>query len=540
MNRITAFFASLLIVLANSLFSQTPIGLSYDLNGNPMNGFYDALTYSHQKSINYTHYATSYEIGYYYDKELNKVEGLIKFDDDKILFKNKNGAGGKKLKPDEINSFIIGIDSFYVTSNFYYKEKLRTESEFVQYITSIDTLIFVKNYNFPSSVSQTYGENPAVVETYLVQLKNSDEWDNFSDFNFRRTADKYFGHIPFLSEKIKIGDFAKDNPQALIKIADYYHRYQNGQPIYFDTYWQELTGQNNSEYLSIIDLKEDSIWTMSYFHDDIKIYEGNYSSLFPNIKNGEFITYYSNGNQRSKTYYENNELKENKVFYPNGKLKYDYNIIVDYGSKNKIDRILYTRAFSPDGEDLINNGLSRFIEKDTIKAGYEYHTFFRDQKVHSAFRMLEKDTVYLLTDPEFNFKLTSLQNEFTKFMYEVNIDIALSENAQGTILVSLVIDPKGKVIDFRILNSLNGQLDRAVESFILNRVYRKDELGHKFKSFEKHFCEVVIPFKFDIIRYYRAPTYNNQNLYFMNHMNQQMMHQNMLDNIKPPSFPSFH
>lgn len=545
MNRIAAFFASLLIVLTNTLFSQTPIGFNYDLNGKPLNGYYDALTYSHQKSIIYSHNSNSFEIGYYYDNDLNKVEGLIKFDDDKILFKNRNGTGREKLKPDEINSFIIGIDSFYVTSNFYYKDKLRTKSEFVQYITTIDTLIFAKNYNFPSGVSQTYGGNPPVVETYLVQMKNSNEWDNFSEFNFRKTADKYFGHIPFLSEKIKIGDFDDNNPRSLIKMADYYYRYQNGQPIYLDKYWQELTGEKNSMYKSSIDNKEDSIWTISYFHDDIKIYQGNYSSFFPNLRDGVFISYYSNGNERSRTYYKNNKQKENKLFYPNGKLKYHYNIIGDSTSKKNINRVLYTTALSPDGEELINNGLSRYIEKDTIKAGYEYQTFFRDKKIHSVFRMMKKDTVYLLTDPEYNFKLNSLQDKFTRFMGEMNIDEALSENAQGTVLVSFVIDPKGNVLDYRILNSINGQLDLTVKSFVLNRVYRKDELGHKFKPFKihrkKHFCEVVIPFEFDIVRYYRALAYNNQNLNFHNQMMmQQMMHQNNLDHINPPSFPSFH
>jgi hypothetical protein len=125
------FISIMLLVTFYSTYSQIPVGLKYDCNGYAFNGYYDPLTYSPDKKISIVHNSDSYEVGYYYDSVGNKINGLIKFENEKIFFKKGNAEFRDKIKPEQIKNFVIGVDSFFVISNFYYKNRKMTDPEFV-------------------------------------------------------------------------------------------------------------------------------------------------------------------------------------------------------------------------------------------------------------------------------------------------------------------------------------------------------------------------------------------------------------------------
>jgi hypothetical protein len=160
-----------------------------------------------------------------------------------------------------------------------------------------------------------------------------------------------------------------------------------------------------------------------------------------------------------------------------------------------------------------------------------YFGKFSDNELISSYSISNGDTVFQITKPDNNFKIKSLQEEFNSYMYQKKYDEALSVNAQGSILVSLVIDKKGKVANYTVLNNIHPEIDMLVDNFIKSRFLPGALYPFKFKPYyinkTKQCIEVVIPLEFSINRFYRKPVnYNNfNNLFWM--QNQQMVNEYM-------------
>ncbi|WP_018629854.1 hypothetical protein [Niabella aurantiaca] len=56
----------LLGFLSATLYAQVPVGLKYDVNGIPLNGYFDPLIYNPEEKITGIYYSDAYEKGYYY------------------------------------------------------------------------------------------------------------------------------------------------------------------------------------------------------------------------------------------------------------------------------------------------------------------------------------------------------------------------------------------------------------------------------------------------------------------------------------------
>src|SRR5512133_2189698 len=131
-------FLIILFIGTNLLYSQVPIGVKFDINGQNMNGYYDPLVYSPDKKVSVLHFSESYEYGYYYNKAGEKIKGQILFDSDMILFKKKSDDIREKIMPDEIKCCVIGVDSFLAISNYYFKNKFETDHKFAQFIAGFN------------------------------------------------------------------------------------------------------------------------------------------------------------------------------------------------------------------------------------------------------------------------------------------------------------------------------------------------------------------------------------------------------------------
>ena len=523
----------------NSIDAQIEIGIKHDLNGISLNGYFDPIIYSPEKKIFKVHGSSSYDPGYYYDKQGNQVFGQIKFDNNKIWYWNKKSARGTKFKPDSINSFIIGIDSFLVVSNFSIKNTLKEKEEYAQYITEFNDITVLKHYNIKRDF---YGDISTLIETYLIKHNGASKWDCFSKKNYKTIALKYFGDIPYLKTKISTDKYDKNKILSLIKEAEYYYKFQNQEIVRFDKYWQEVRKSIKSEYSAkIIDIK-DSIWTFEYYKDSTKIYRVDYSSFYPNTKNGDFTAFYQNGNTRQIISYSDNKPGEIKTYKKNGLLSTHYEMILnedEYSSKIDID-IKYNVVNDSLKTNILNSNKKSFLSLYDEVTGFVYKYKYNSNELHSVYRLLDKDTVFQITNPDYNFKINSLQKKFDYFMSEKNYDDSLSENPQGMILVSFLIDPKGYVVESTILNKVHPELDELVNKFINSNLLHNSKYRYKFKPFKKdkirRYCEVVIPFDFSVNRFYRKPV----NYYHFNHwqFHNQMIHQQMMNSIKLPTTPS--
>lgn len=520
------------LVTINSVNAQIPIGVKYDINGIPLNGYFDPIIYSPDKKISKVHNSDSYEVGYYYDSLGNKIDGLIKFENDKIYFMKKEEDSRIKIKPNEIRHFVIGVDSFFVIDKFHFKNRIKEKPEFVQYITEFNDHTYAKHYHFTSEISQYYVMQPPIIETFMVKHNDSLIWDNFPDKNtFKERALKYFNHIPYLKDKIISGEYHSENMLSVIKMAEYFDKYNKSKAIFYDKYWQEVRGSDKATYTAIISDKVDSIWTFEYYKDNMKIYKGSYSSFYPNTKNGDFIAYYPNGQTRQIVSFSNNKPKEVKTFSDNGLLKTNYKIIEnEYVFETDTD-IKYLTVNDSTGKNILKSNNSSVLQLYDDVSGFQYNSTFKLEELSSVQRILGNVNVFQITNPDYDFKIKSLQRKFNTFMSEKKYDNALSENAQGIILVYFLLDNKGKIMESNLLNKIHPEIDDLVQSFLkTNLKFRPYKINK-----EKKYCEVVIPFEFSVNRFYRAPV-NYNHFHHMNFHNQ-MMHHNYRPTI-PTRMPT--
>lgn len=170
-----------------------------------------------------------------------------------------------------------------------------------------------------------------------------------------------------------------------------------------------------------------------------------------------------------------------------------------------------------------------------------YSRQYYKNKLASSFRVINTDTVYQVIDPSYNFRIKSLQQSLNNYIERNDYNEykeALSVDAQGIILTSFLIDKKGHVVSFNMLNSIHPELDKLVNDFYYLKFKAVDKPHLRFKPFKKynkrHYCEVVIPFEFRINRFYRKPSYFHYDPFW--HQN----HYNMMNNMRPtiPRFPA--
>lgn len=63
----------LIVIFCTKISAQIAVGTKHDLNGIPLDGYYDPILYAPNYKINKTNYLLNkYQYGYYYDASQNK------------------------------------------------------------------------------------------------------------------------------------------------------------------------------------------------------------------------------------------------------------------------------------------------------------------------------------------------------------------------------------------------------------------------------------------------------------------------------------
>ncbi len=504
----------LLLVISFS-YAQIPIGLKYDVNSVPFNGYYDALTYNPEKSIANVYTVENFDNGYYFTKAKKKIEGLISYDSNKIWFKKNEGAESIKIKANEIAGFVIGLDSFYCVSKYKNGNVLKRSIKLVQQIATTDNFVFLKSYHKYQGVFKA---------DYSVKTKGTGEWEFFyNDYEFKNMALKYFKDIPYLEDKLKSKEYGFDDIMSLMKMTGYIESYNAKIPIYYDKYWQETKEKKRAVYFAKISAIKDSVWTLDYYKDKTKLYQGNYTSFYPNVKTGDFTAYYPDGSVRQITTYLDDKPKEVKSYRENGDLDKHYKYVERHTIKGAYQAIEYVTVNDASGKNIIDEyDRTAIVIHDAIDS-LDYTNEYENYRLVSSYRLKGKDTIYKIVDRTYDIKLGSLQRKFNSFMEGKDFNTALSENAQGIIFVNVVLSPKGTVIKAVILNKVQIEFDQITSYFVKTKLLAK---GNHFKFIaykkgkNKQYSEFVIPIAFSINRYYHP---SSANLHYFNRF--------MLDNM---------
>lgn len=548
MKQLSAFLfaVSLLLQTTTFLMAQTPVGHYFDLGTSLIHGYLDPMVYKPSKSLNIPFYADNgYRSGYYYDKENKKHEGGIMFGASMNFIEDKKNKKSKKqvLIPEEVNAIVILEDSFFVHKHI---NKWDTRQYFSQNIGTFKEYSFIRSFYYSNGISAMY----------KVNKKGTDEWVQFPkrDKKFLEFALKYFGHIPYLAEKIKNKEFGKNNIVTLIKTAEYYEKYNSGQKIlYFDKYWHTIDKKEEAYYYAKMVNLEDSLWTLDYFHNDKKIYTIQYSHFFPHTKQGIFTAYYENGKVRQKIIYDNNKAQNITTYFMNGKQHTEYRIkrIKKAYEQTEIYNIaIYSSVQDSTGKELLDSeGVGIEIFTDEVSGSSIVNQYEKKQLVKS-YSIIDGEKIYRVAYPLFEQYVMSVQKKFKRFLdknlfyRDGKLDPANEENVRGTILCLTRVNEKGKVISMRPLNKLHPAVDLVVNQFTYTHGFPRSNYPIKLKRYKVDRkavqYEVVIPIIFKPVKF---RTYRNDNSSW--HTQQMMMDnmrqtQQMIQNSIPmPKIPTF-
>lgn len=487
------------------LQSQDHVGQHVDIGGQIIHDYIDFMDYNPSYGLRKTVYGTNFERGHYYDISGSKVEGLIRYNKNSISYQ-KNADGKKqRLNAKKIKAIVLGIDSFYVSQNFIIERRIdrviRTEPAIVHHIASFDSLDFAKHYFFPLN------QNAEINTTYLVRKAGTNRWTSFpkKKKKFKPVALRYFGKYPNLKSKIENSKMGEPDMMTLIKTAEYEHKYLNNESILFDDYWNE-TSNNKARKKAVIINKEDSVFTIEYYIDVKRYVRASVTSFYPNMYVGKLMVYNPDGTVRKQIDHADPDKVVSTIYSDDGTEQYEFfndERTIGYDETKRIEKFNFVK--SKDGSEAMQEVIKKENENDRI-----IHHFFKDSILVRSYEIDQGDTLFHVLDPDgkFNFKTNKLSGRLDNVTFN-DIESAIQENAQGYALIRLVIDKKGKVYKYSLLNSIHEEVDRHINTFLEQQVAVSSSLPFTFKKYKINKSAVnyvlVIPFEFKINRFYRSP-----------------------------------
>ncbi len=558
-------------MFSSSVNAQLAVGFEFDASGNPMDGYFDELSYQSDDPVHITHNSDSFEKGAIYDLNGNKTEGLIKYENKKILFKVDDFVYRDKIKPDSLIGLTVGVDSFIVINNFYYKGSLKKEKQFAQLIAEVEGDQFVKYYKFNNVRLQG---TPPIVISYLGKKKEDNIWYELKGNKLKHHGSKFFGLVQDFNQRLKAGKFDESgsllwltekfpnfygksgwqgyqptNPPkpieeekvyGLIKELEYLNKYRKGRELNFDTHWSEIKKTNSSgKTAKIIGISKNG-WELHYYQEGKKVYEINYSSLFPHEREGLFKAF-EDGKLVKEVKYSENEPQKVSIFH-NESLLYEYFLAPirnSYG--DKIGKEVVYKSIYNQGEDLLANYINGVYNWTDPITDLQYTYDIREGRLVSSYRLENDKKIYQITNADQKLKINKLQRDITVDINTEELQSTLIENAQGTVLVKVLINPDGKADNYKVLGSIHPEFDKVLKDYLDSNILEHANFRITFKALkvkkEKVFFETYIPIQFSINKFYRPAGTNNS--WHMNHI-MMMQHQQLM--IQPayiPSPPSF-
>ena len=510
-------------------FNNYKIGYYFDIKGQPIDGYFDC-SYAPEKSlyVDYT-YWDYFSPGYYYNRKGEKITGLLKYSPSGQDFRSGKNERNEIITTHNCLGFRIGIDSFAIIKNFDVEKDLfklhRNRKKFALVIDKIDSLTF---YGYIQNNSRQTDF------TYLVKTDGSDNYISFSKNHdkFKKTATKIFHDFDALVEGIKDEKYTEDDIPSMIKMLKYKRYYERQRKVYFSKSWDETEKEDSAAFYAQIESLEDSVFHITYyFMNSVKIYEGDFTSLYPHKKMGEFVFYYPDGKVRKRITYQNNLPSALTDYFNNGNIHREYSFIKDSPGNKK--HITYMQVYDISGNKLLDNkgnGAEKFSDPvNHRQVTYEYQNhaladaYYFDARGNKIFQFCEKNAKL-----RFRGILQLVVNH--KIDYP---DASVINNNHGKMLVRCIIQPSGKARDFKIIRSVDAHCDSIVKDFIMHYAYKFHWKAGTYHG-EKIAQEVVIPFDFSLTNY--ISYYNNYNSYFYN-SGWSQMYNPQISNSPPPQMP---
>lgn len=240
--------------------------------------------------------------------------------------------------------------------------------------------------------------------------------------------------------------------------------------VYYDNNWNQ-TSHENARYFRLIEIDTTRIlfFVKDFYIDKIPQMQGAYRSINPDVKIGDFIYWYHNGQEKIKCHFENGYLEGPYYeWYENGILKSEKNYIrgkLDgmvkiWNNKGILNKNVEYKNGLKHGQFLTYYDNGQPVRKDI----YKNDVMIRGK----CFTPEGKDTVYFdyFTMPEFNGGLKGFKNFILeKLTYP---DTARLNDEEGNVHVRFTVGKDGHV---KGINVIKG-----------DKVYFNEEVIHAVAS----------------------------------------------------------
>jgi Periplasmic protein TonB, links inner and outer membranes len=520
----------LLISISNITFfasgqveiNQKEFGQLYDINGLPLNNYCD-LDYNPEKVLKISNVVDeTYRPGVYYDSLGLKHEGLISIDQFNYEFSFKTKSSQPVvLKPGSCLGIKMGLDSFAVINGFEiqraFKKSLITEMSFAEVIAKTQHYTLFKHTRFAF--------DRTTIETFVIKTDTSNQMVSF--FN-KESLIRYFGDCKVLKKQIQNERFKVNDLPSISKIHEYAEKYEHHKRIFYSDSWDEQDDSLHAVYYATISNLKDTLWELDFFdRQGTALFQGNYTSFAPALKQGIFTWYSLDGKVRKKIAYKNDKIENIVEYFPNANPHYIY--------KFKYNKVIFDRVLTPEGKDVLDKtGAGKEEVFDSI-LNRTVTKRYDDHKLVMCAYMNGKDLVMLQCDQNARIKsFVSLQSKLKKDV--VYPKSALQGNLHGVVLIEFTVDASGNTINFKIAKGLNNDCDEQIRRFLNDPKTKITWSPAKYKD-NPFMHEVVVPFYFEISGFTVG---NSKSFYFDNWMwRQQWQQQFMQPKIKLPQMPSY-
>ncbi len=517
-------FYLLAITFSCSSFGQNlipnyEIGCYFDFNKQLINGYYD-FDYEPEKSLD-----VSYVIednltdGYYINSDGIKKTGFLKFNNpgyDLTFKSNKDDKNKEIIKVENCKNFVIGIDTMFVVPKNEFIGENFSKNVFVKFFEKVDGLKF-----FIYKHLQGNGYSP---NRYFVQKANESGNIIFptNANKFKKMAAEIFASDSFLKKAIEQGKFKEKDIPSMIKIYKYRQLFTKNAKIYFNSSWDETNSPKESSYYAKIESVKDSIFHLSYFfNNDVKIYEGDFTSFYPHKKRGVFVFYYPNGKIRKKVKYVDNKPKSAIEYFINGEIHRAYAI-------QEGEELNYAVVNNEQGESIYENDNKTGKESfNDVITGKEITYEYKDQKLKNVYYTdMNGEKVYQLCEKNAKLETKDLQkliNDKLKYPTE-----SVQKYNHGIALIKCIVEPTGLVSEAKLIKGFGTDCDIAINDFLLQFKSQITWKAGKVNGVNVR-QEIIIPLDFSINGF---STYKNNynNSWMLSHlmMQQMMMQQQMM------------
>lgn len=270
----------------------------------------------------------------------------------------------------------------------------------------------------------------------------------------------------------------------------------NDKTIYLDSVFKE-TSRGKHKYYRVI--KDYYLDKKSYLFTDYYLSGKTLSQALSSnneylIRDGEFITYYENGNKKSRATYEKNILNGRcSTWYENGEKRFDGEFIqyttkesnleilkiMNYWDENESQKVIDGNGYFKDDECFF--GYSDVISEGAIKDGFKDGKWVgEDKKFGITFEenyengLLKSGTssdknnekhlyTVLLSKPDIKGGIAVFYNYIRKNFKAPDIP-----GLKGKLITEFIINKNGEITDLKISKSLNPEADKEAIRVVSN------------------------------------------------------------------------